>query len=150
MLIPSLAIAGEASINEADNLSLIDFATRVGLLGPILLRLPIAFAGEENVLSLISTILAVTPTLIDGFEVDNDEIVTQLLDCGLNVAFFNLTSEQQLLKQVLKTLPRSRVGISVRSTPSTLESIQSILQEFRELAGYFMFRSLNCSLCNSS
>lgn len=140
MLIPSIEIPGAASVNEADNAFVIDFAKHAGVIGPVLMRLPTGFSGEESVVDLISCLVHVTPAHIDGFDVDNDELVTSLLDDGLNVAYFNITEEHELLRQVLKSLPRSRVGLSMRSNASSLEEIRGIVEEYREVAGHFIFK----------
>ena len=129
--------------NDAD-VMLIDFINKLCILGPILLKFspgnitPSIEFIRNNILhlSVSSSIYA------DGFTSDNDEIVTILLDNGLSVAFFNYiedTIENEILKKVLASLPRSRIGITLDKEEYNLDKMMSIIENNIHLCGSFIF-----------
>ena len=79
-------------------------------------------------------------TYVDGFELDHDEMVTNMLDSGVHIAFFPISSEKELLLRVLSSFPRSRIGLTVNGNLDGPDSIVSLVQEYREYVGHFVFR----------
>lgn len=139
MLISNIDIPPASSLNETGNIALIDFAHHVGILGPVFLRLPPINDNTQSV-EIVSEIAKSVTTYVDGFELDHDELVTQMLDCGVHIAFFSISSEKELLLRVLSSFPRSRIGLTVNGNLDGPESIVSLVQEYREYVGHFVFR----------
>ena len=87
-----------------------------------------------------------------GFSIDDDEIVTKLLDNGLQVAFFTYSKEmsideKELLKKVAKSLPRSRIGIHI-TEPIHADSviITDAINQFSDVVSHFIFQcDSNCT-----
>jgi len=109
------------------------------LINTVLLQLPVGQIIDESYLMFLSTIVSNTPCYAQGFTVDDDEIVTKLLDDGLHVAYFNLCDDKSLLLKVVKSLPRSRVGIYVPTDRITNELMASVVAEFGDVVGHFLF-----------
>ena len=65
--------------------------------------------------------------MLTGFKLDEDDLVTSLLDQGLRVAFFKQVENQdedeaEMLGKVLASFPRNRVGVSTNLNINDISS----------------------------
>ena len=141
MLLPLVDIPLSASVNEASSAALLTFISHIGILGPVLLKVHDVSTEKENAaLQLLESAISVTPCCIDGLSIDGDELATKLLDKGALVVFFNSSTEIELQSKVLKSLPRTRVGLNCAAEAISLVIMLETVDRFREYSGHFLFR----------
>ena len=142
MLIPAIDIPIPTELGASDGSKVIDFIHQLGILGPVLLRLfnTNGEVFEKFIAELVSYAAEKSAIHIDGLDVDNDDLATKLLDKGAHVVYFNWSAEKDLLRKVLQTLPKSRVGLSCIADVVSLEMMTSAIGEFGECAGHFFFQ----------
>ena len=114
MILPVLTVPGQDIQSSSNNKALVAYLEKVGFLGPALLKVTEASVCVDLVTACVFSKAA---CMLTGLKLDDDELVTSLLDNGLRVAFFNAlekgkTDEAELQAKVLGSLPRSRVGVS--------------------------------------
>lgn len=133
-------------LNDSLNSAFFEYLSRASVLSTILLKIPQGIDFNEKFTSTLQTIFLLGVTNAEGFRIDDDEIVSKLLDNGLQVAYFTysvdmLAVEKELLKKVLKSLPRSRVGLSLNeSSAATSTLMTETIHEFNDFASHFNFK----------
>ncbi len=145
MILPLISIPGLDEQVLEKNGELISLVEHLGLTGPVLLQT--ATSAPESLDLILQCIETGTPCYLDGIKVDEDETATILLDKGLRVVFFNDISESddEIREKVLKSLPRSRVGvksyqnISGIDTLATVEGIQATIDGNGASAAHYLF-----------
>ena len=141
MLLPLVDIPPSASVNEASTAALLTFISHIGILGPVLLRVgDVSTESESPALQLLEAATSATPCCVDGLSIDGDELATKLLDKGALVVFFKSSTETELQSKVLKSLPRTRVGLNCTDEAISVVIMLEIVDRFREYSGHFLFR----------
>ena len=137
---------------EQKDAQLAKFVGSAGLLTTLLLRIPSNYNYDDDSIRLLLELCESTPCNAYGFTVDDDEIVTRLLDNGLQLAYFNINTinneEKELLNKVLKTFPRSRVGIYINNSNNSnnsdnsqsLDNVRLLVEEYSEIVSNFTFK----------
>lgn len=146
MLIPVVDIPSSASLTTENTATLLTFISHIGILGPVLLRVSdITVEKETLALNLVESATASTACYIDGLTFDNDDLATKLLDKGARVLFFDETAERELQATVMKSLPRSRVGLNCTMKVFNVSKMLETINECREYSEHFLFR---CRIAN--
>lgn len=145
MLIPKVDITSSESLNENLSNSLLTFISHIGILGVVLLKVKdLSSEKETSSLSIVQSAISMTACYIDGLDIDDDVLATNLLNNGARVVFFNYNKENEIdesQKRVLSLLPRDRVGLSCAElTDLTISSVQKIVEQSREYTSNFLFR----------
>ena len=137
MIIPFCSLPGPSKQSYRNDEALLAYLAKIGCLGPVLLRMPPAELGGSAPL-LLRCLESGAACMVSGMKVDEDELVTSLLDKGALVAFFECgggaTAEVELRKKVLGSFPRSRMGIVERLVVNVTpyESIQTAGTSIKE------------------
>ena len=143
MLLPLVDIPPSASVNEASTAALLTFVSHIGILGPVLLRVgDVSTENENPALQLLEAVTSATPCCIDGLSIDGDELATKLLDKGALVVFFKSSAEIELQSKVLRSFPRTRVGLNCADEAISVVTMLETVDRFREYSGHFLFRSV--------
>jgi hypothetical protein len=142
MLIPLVDIPVSSEISDAKTLALCDFVSHIGILGTVLIRPPsgVSQESESAALETLSKAIGQAGCYVEGLSIDDDDLATQLLDKGTHIVYFTNSEEKELQKKVLKSLTRARVGVSVMDAVASVDSMQNVIDEYREYAGHFLFR----------
>ena len=133
-------------LNDSSNLTFLEYLSRVSLISTILLKLPKGIVFDEKVTKLLHAIFSMGTCFCKGFTADDDDNVTKLLDNGLQVAYFTYSldmpiEEKTLLKKVVKSLPRSRVGIHFsQSIHSDDANMAETVAFFSDVVSHFNFK----------
>jgi hypothetical protein len=142
MLIPLVDIPASATMVESSTNALLTFISHIGILGPVMLRVPdISDEREASALKLVESATNATACYVDGLTIDGDELATKLLDKGARAVFFRISAEEKLQSMVMSSLPRARVGLNCTTeTTLTLANMTEIVTKCREYSGHFLFR----------
>jgi hypothetical protein len=142
MLIPLVDIPASATMVESSTNALLTFISHIGILGPVMLRVPdISDDKEALALKLVESATIATACYVDGLTIDGDELATKLLDKGARAVFFRISAEEKLQSMVMSSLPRARVGLNCTTeTTLTLANMTEIVMKCREYSGHFLFR----------
>lgn len=126
--------------NQNGDEGLSEFLNHVALLSTILLRLPATKTFPPDYIDTINILTKLGNFQAEGFSIDDDELVTRLLDEGLGVAYFNFTDEDTLLRHVLKSLPRPRVGVKLNLESLNVDHFSELVNKYSEFAGHFIVK----------
>lgn len=144
MLIPLIDVTESAiCTTDAASTELMTFLGHLGVLGPVMLRVDDVTVGLDNdsFLNYMKKAACEAALHVDGLQLDNDELVTKLLDNGCHVVYFQDNRlEHDLQVQVLKSFPKSRVGLNCEQHSLTLASMMDMVGRYQEYAGHFLFR----------
>jgi hypothetical protein len=142
MLIPLVDIPASATLIESSTDALLTFISHIGILGPVMLRVPnISDETEALALKLVESAANATACYIDGLTIDGDELATKLLDKGARAVFFKVSAEEKLQSMVMSSLPRARVGLNCTAEMTvTLAHMTELVKKYREYSGHFLFR----------
>jgi hypothetical protein len=147
MLIPLVDLPVSPVVEADKNAQLLDFVGHLGIMGPVLLHSESTSNESESAsLEVLKAAINRTGCYIEGLTIDDDELATQLLDRGAHLVYFANGSESELQKKVLKSFSRARVGVSDVDKIASVESMTSVIEEYREFSGHFLFRYLSLLL----
>jgi hypothetical protein len=137
MLISSVELLPAAGQSAEDKKATIAFLEHISILGTVLLQFP----GKTNAkqvedLNYLLSVIRSVPAMIDNLPLMEDIVVTQLLDEGLRVAFFALDEETALFKDMLRTFPKERIGLTITDLAVALDAIQ----EYEQIVGHFIIK----------
>ncbi|KAJ1415740.1 hypothetical protein B484DRAFT_482054 [Ochromonadaceae sp. CCMP2298] len=137
MLISSVELLPAAGISAEGRKAVVAFLEHMSILGTVLLQFPgKTNAKQSEDLNYLLSIIRSIPAMVDNLPLTEDTLVTQLLDEGLRVAFFELDPETALFKDTLKTFPKSRVGLTVTDLAVVLDTIK----EYEHIVGHFLVK----------
>ena len=130
---------------------LLAFADRTSVLGSVMLGLTRTADGKSGLSdnqSLVNLVLDETgngvnnPVHVCGLDLDDDDVLTALLDRGLHVGFFNysVADDHEMRKKVFSSLPKGRIGISYTTADVSVEKMVEILKENMETCDHYLFR----------
>jgi phosphoribosyl-AMP cyclohydrolase len=129
----------ESRSGEKDE-ELIAYLRKSALISTTQLKLPNAILLDQSSLDFLNQIIHIGPCNVQGLVLDSDEIAVKLLDNGLHVAFFDTADETELLKKVLKSFPRSRVGVCFPDSALEIDQMISLVDEFTDYCGHLSFK----------
>ncbi len=145
MIIPHVSIFSSALGDPNVVECLADYASHLAILGPVMLscnKEDPADIDASSVISFLENASKKNACLLSGLTINNDDIVTKLLDSGLRAAFFDLnTQELGILERVLRSFPRLRIGLTISIDSLEAEQMHTIITQFSDCAYHFLFRS---------
>lgn len=141
MIIPKVEYQPVFELNEKVRQQFVDQIAHLNILGPVLLQCKdMAPTSSQSLLEEVVKDKRI-PCILSGIDMSCDEVVKNLLDRGLGVAFVDYSvTEIEILKKVLKSFPKSRIGIALTVQSVTAELFQDVFDLFSDDVHHFLFR----------
>lgn len=145
MIIPKSEIFSSSFQDVQVQECYVDYINQVAIMGSVMLSMRSELGDTEDesteMIKVIESVVKESRFLLCGLSVYRDDLVTKLLDSGLQVAFFDYESkDRNILDRVLKSFPRTRIGITVPIDNLDAEIFRLMISQYGTSAHNFLFR----------
>lgn len=133
MIIPATCLPTLAESIDAKNVELCDFISHIGIISPVLLQIKVSIENYDE--TLLVNITSKTPCHFTGLSIQDDQMITKLLDNGLRLAILSVPADFSSGMNVISTFPRNRVGLEC-----SYNEAAATIAKYREYIGHFVIK----------